>query len=100
MKYTVSLRLIGDEVALNAAIAELEAEMGLRVHVAPPRKGRKDSEWIAYGTLAVPRGGIVTGDPAAHAPPAVTGPTIPLDPNQPPAATGPTIRLKRQRRSR
>jgi hypothetical protein len=60
MKYTVSLRLVGDEQAVRAAIAELEAELGLRVHIAPPRKGRKGDEWLAYGMLAVPAAEIPT----------------------------------------
>lgn len=72
MKHTVSIRLLGDEQGVRAAIAELEAELGLRVHFPSPQRGRKGNEWLSYGTLTVPAAEIptTTAEPTAY-----TGPT-------------------------
>lgn len=84
---TVQIRIIApDQRTAELAIAALQNSVGsARVALTTPRRGRKGSEYLTYGTLQVDDETTITIEAPA---PAATGPTTRL------AATGRTRKLR------
>ena len=92
---TVQIRLVASsEAEARAAIEALRNAVGAaRIALRSPRAGRRDGQWLAYGTFQFDPGEAGTGSdepPTMVAPPAMTGPTTRL------AATGKTRKLRRK----